>query len=253
MPYPFALTTVSVLSYGRHARPRVTVLAVCAGLGTSTAENTAAGCVLKRRLREAALDADIKLTRPADRPNCADGSVAPPSFISPQRGGVVIYNPPTPAHEEPPSVPLDVAVSALEPAFAVFERQLRTLLGAPGTPGRALSSSEVDALAERRLREATKDTVETLAATVKLASEIQNMQISARVQKRVQAALDELDQVGFSALFSLCCRSTKVGGTTEEDTQVLTRLVRAGCVHRVPGRRAVTRVGCASPRLSGLL
>lgn len=63
------------------------------------------------------------------------------------------------------------------------------------TCGRALSPPEVDSLAKRRLREATKDTVETLAATVKLASEIQNMQINAGVQRRVEAALDQLDQV----------------------------------------------------------
>ncbi|GAA5861588.1 hypothetical protein JCM3774_002637 [Rhodotorula dairenensis] len=129
-----------------------------------------------------------------------DGSIAPPSFISPQRGGVVIYNPPSPAHEQPPSVPLDLPASALVPAFAGFERQLRTLLGVPVTPigaaahGRALLPPEVDALAERRLREVTEDTVETLAATVRLANEIQNMQINARVQKRVEDALDELDQ-----------------------------------------------------------
>ncbi|GAA5989718.1 hypothetical protein JCM10908_000606 [Rhodotorula pacifica] len=129
-----------------------------------------------------------------------DGSTAPASFISPQRGGVVIYNPLHPAHEQPPSVPLDLPSSALRPAFAVFERQLRTLLGisvsgSDAAPlGRALPVSEVAAVAERRLREATKDTVETLAATIKLASEIQNMQINADVQKRVHAALDELDQ-----------------------------------------------------------
>ena len=63
------------------------------------------------------------------------------------------------------------------------------------TCGRALSPPEVDSLAKRRLREATKDTVETLAATVKLASEIQNMQINAGVQRRIEAALDQLDQV----------------------------------------------------------
>lgn len=131
-----------------------------------------------------------------------DGSDAPLSFISPQRGGVIIYNPPSPAHEQPPSVPLELPLSALRPAFCVFDRQLRALLGVPVTPpgekpptcGRALSPREVDSLAERRLREATEDTVETLAATVKLASEIQNMQINAGVQRRVEAALDQLDQ-----------------------------------------------------------
>ncbi|GAA5958871.1 hypothetical protein JCM8115_000671 [Rhodotorula mucilaginosa] len=131
-----------------------------------------------------------------------DGSDAPLSFISPQRGGVVIYNPPSPAHEQPPSVPLDLPLSALRPAFCIFERQLRALLGVPLVPpggamltcGRALSPHDVDSLAKRRLREATGDTVETLAATVKLASEIQNMQINAGVQRRVEAALDQLDE-----------------------------------------------------------
>lgn len=52
------------------------------------------------------------------------------------------------------------------------------------------------------MREATEDTVETLAATVKLASEIQNMQINAGVQRRVEAALDQLDQVRFHCFFA---------------------------------------------------
>lgn len=148
------------------------------------------------------------LTSPATT-TYADGSDAPLSFISPQRGGVVIYNPPSPAHELPPSVPLDLPLSALRPAFCIFERQLRALLGVPLVPpggelstcGRALSAPEVDSLTKRRLREATRDTVETLAATVKLASEIQNMQINAGVQRRVEAALDQLDEVRYSTAF----------------------------------------------------
>jgi hypothetical protein len=39
------------------------------------------------------------------------------SFISPQRGGVVIYNPPSPAHEQPPSVPLDLPLSLTLPTY----------------------------------------------------------------------------------------------------------------------------------------
>ncbi|POY74888.1 hypothetical protein BMF94_2161 [Rhodotorula taiwanensis] len=133
-----------------------------------------------------------------------DGHYAPPAFISPQRGGVVIYNPPAPAHEQPPSIPLDLPTAALLPSFRTFERQLRTLLdvsvlvSSTSPIGARLSPAEVDAVALRRLRKAADDTVETLAATVRLASEIQNMRINGDVQQRVSAALDQLDEAASS-------------------------------------------------------
>ncbi|GAA6024414.1 hypothetical protein JCM8202_004705 [Rhodotorula sphaerocarpa] len=125
-----------------------------------------------------------------------DGRIAPPAFIAPQRGGVVIYNPPAPAHEQPPSVALDAPTWDLLPSFLTFEEQFRALLGLePGSHARrGLSREELDALARRRLREATEDTVETLLATVRLAREIQNMQINGDVQGRIYRALDRLDE-----------------------------------------------------------
>lgn len=138
-------------------------------------------------------------------PWALDGRIAPPAFIAPQRGGVVIYNPPAPAHEQPPSVALDAPTWDLLPSFLTFEEQFRALLGLePGSHARrGLSREELDALARRRLREATEDTVETLLATVRLAREIQNMQINGDVQGRIYRALDRLDEVSLAEVSAL--------------------------------------------------
>lgn len=69
--------------------------------------------------------------------------------------------------------------------------------------GARLSPAEVDTVALRRVREAADDTVETLAATVRLASEIQNMRINSDVQQRISAALDQLDEVRFRVSVAL--------------------------------------------------
>ncbi|GAA5860984.1 hypothetical protein JCM8547_007997 [Rhodosporidiobolus lusitaniae] len=128
-----------------------------------------------------------------------------PAFLTPQRGGVVIFNPP-PSDEAPPSVSLELPISAYAPSFSLFEQQLRTLLGASSlapktqTSG-ALTPQQLDDLVEQRLREAVKDSVETLGAIVKLADDIPNMQIGKEVQSRVREALDELDKASSSAPF----------------------------------------------------
>ncbi|GAA5907864.1 hypothetical protein JCM5296_005805 [Sporobolomyces johnsonii] len=116
----------------------------------------------------------------------SDPTSSPVAFITPQRGGVVIYNPPSSSSETPPSMSLDLPSHAFAASFRTFGQQLRTLLG--------VTSPRVDDLLRRRLREATKESVETLAAIVKLVEDQPNMRVRKDVQKRVNQALDELDQ-----------------------------------------------------------
>ncbi|GAA5825799.1 hypothetical protein JCM11251_000374 [Rhodosporidiobolus azoricus] len=139
----------------------------------------------------------------------ADGKYAAPAFITPQRGGVVILNPPASSPETPPSSSLALPLSAYTRSFSLFEQQLRVLLGvrsislslpSPSASG-ALTAGEADALIQKRLREAVKESVETLDVIVKLANQIPNMQISKEIQGRVNEALDELDKASASAPF----------------------------------------------------
>ncbi|GAA6012999.1 hypothetical protein JCM10207_008408 [Rhodosporidiobolus poonsookiae] len=144
-------------------------------------------------------------TRPL-RVRSADGKDVTPAFITPQRGGVVILNPPPSLPEIPPSVSLDLPLSTFDAPFALFEQQLRTLLGAPSLPlvsrtRGPLAEAQVDVLIKRRLREAVKDAVESLTATVKMTGDNPNMRISKEVQARVRLALDELDKASASAFF----------------------------------------------------
>ncbi|GAA6053086.1 hypothetical protein JCM3770_000377 [Rhodotorula araucariae] len=139
----------------------------------------------------------LYIPSPANRPLriCdSNGAEATPAFITPQRGGVVILNPPSTTPEAPPSVPRSLPLSVFAPSFRLFAAQLRTLLGVPPAP-----SSERETLIRTRLREATKDSVETLEALVTLAGEIQNMRISRDVQGGVRSALDELDATALAA------------------------------------------------------
>ncbi|GJN89101.1 hypothetical protein Rhopal_002075-T1 [Rhodotorula paludigena] len=127
-----------------------------------------------------------------------DGQDVTPAFITPQRGGVMIFNPDSLAPEAPPSVSLNLPTSAFAPSFRLFQHQLRTLLGAPTLPSARnsgpLAPAQLDLLVRQRLHEAVADTVETLGATVKLSRDIPNMRISREVQGRVNTALHELDQ-----------------------------------------------------------
>ncbi|GAA5943865.1 hypothetical protein JCM1841_004225 [Sporobolomyces salmonicolor] len=121
----------------------------------------------------------LYIPRPSSRPmriRTSDPSSSPVAFITPQRGGVVIYNPPSSSPETPPSMSLDLPSDAFAPSFRTFEQQLRTLLG--------VNSARVDDLVRIRLREATKESVETLAAIVKLVEEQPNMRVGKDVQRR---------------------------------------------------------------------
>ncbi|BGP31866.1 GPI transamidase component [Rhodotorula toruloides] len=116
------------------------------------------------------------------------------AFIMPQRGGVVILNPPSSSPESPPSISRDLPSPAFAPSFHLFGHQLRILLGLETARSGGGEQSQVDRLIQQRTREAVEDCVETLQATVKMARDIPNMRISKEVQERVKRALDELDK-----------------------------------------------------------
>lgn len=142
----------------------------------------------------------------ADRSLFSGSKPSSNAFITPQRGGVVIFNPPSAPHDADPSSPLSLASDSLDTSFQLFEQQLRKLLGVPQPPrsaryGRtgALEGWQVDAMVRTRLAEATKESVDTLHAIVKLVDDIPNMRVGKEVQRGVYSALKELDQVGCSA------------------------------------------------------
>lgn len=66
----------------------------------------------------------------------------------------------------------------------------------------SLPSTRLSLVVEQRLREAVRDSAETLTTIVKLAHDTPNMQINLEVQSAVKEALDELDKVRPPRLFS---------------------------------------------------
>ncbi|BGP24379.1 phosphatidylinositol glycan, class S [Rhodotorula toruloides] len=127
------------------------------------------------------------------RIRAGDGIKSAPAFIMPQRGGVVIFNPPPSSPESPSLVSLDLPSSAFAPSFRLLEQQLRILLGLGAARLNGVEQAQVDRLIHRRMREAVEGCVETLQATVKMARDIPNMRIGRDVQERVKQALDALD------------------------------------------------------------
>ncbi|KDE06579.1 hypothetical protein MVLG_03075 [Microbotryum lychnidis-dioicae p1A1 Lamole] len=121
-----------------------------------------------------------------------DGRFSPTGFITPQRGGVVIYNPPnidpSTRSENTPKPP------NLSTAFRLFEAQLRKLLGVtPTLPGPDFVTSwQIDALVRQRLNGVLKEGVENLSSLKRLVEEVENMRVGKGVQKGVRRALEEL-------------------------------------------------------------
>ncbi|KAM0787757.1 hypothetical protein ACM66B_003814 [Microbotryomycetes sp. NB124-2] len=122
------------------------------------------------------------------------------AFITPQRGGVVLMNPPVSgslsgnAHE--------LEFQDFSPSFALFRQQLRKILGVPSSTLAGHGSSnvvpdqwQIDAMVRARTREAVKESVDTLTSIVKLVQDIPNMRVGRQVQSKVERAVDELDKV----------------------------------------------------------
>jgi phosphatidylinositol glycan class S len=114
------------------------------------------------------------------------------SFITPQRGGLVIYN------------PSSSSTSSLDPPFHTFSRQLKLLLGLPLlSPSATTSQSrsqQIESLIAVRLAESLKDTTSTLTNLIQTITEADgqqasNISVGLNVQSRVEKALDLLDSV----------------------------------------------------------
>lgn len=128
------------------------------------------------------------------------------SFITPQRGGLVIYNPPTSSQP-----------ASLENAFRTFSQQLRLLLGLPPLTSESLRirtdrNAEIENLISIRLGESRHDTISTLSTLLKSIDphtdddeQVKNeVSVNEVVKNRVESALDLLDTVrDFSLLLRL--------------------------------------------------
>jgi len=121
------------------------------------------------------------------------------SFILPQWGGVIIYNPPSQSRES-----FTLTTKDLSATFATFHTQLLTLVGVaklppilsmPFSPGTPLTKWQLDALMRRRAQENTNLAVDTMSSIVKLVDQIDNMPVGLDVKGDVQDALGALDNV----------------------------------------------------------
>lgn len=114
------------------------------------------------------------------------------SFIVPQWGGVYLLN-----HLDAP---------ALSHAFDTFAAQLHLLLGLPKLVSQKQS---LDALMRARILEASQEAVHTLDSTIQLAKRQTNLRINRDVQRGVQSALANLDQVSTRARTTLLATISK--------------------------------------------
>jgi len=125
------------------------------------------------------------------------------SFILPQWGGVVIYNPPLETQGN-----FHLLSSQLDSILPIFRHQLLSLLGVPRLPSgvksvsASLSTWQIDALLRRRTHENAREAQQTLESIVKLVEQIENMPVGKDVKRDVEDALLALDQAFEAALIS---------------------------------------------------
>lgn len=140
-----------------------------------------------------------------------DAPIASHSFLLPQWGGVVIFNPVSDVKDH-----FQLSMADLSPAFSTFQDQLSTLLGVPLLPpGIAqskdtkevvISDWQLDALIRRRARESAEGSRETLESIVKLVAQIDNMPVGRDVRGDVQNSLNALEKVSIFPR-GTCCMS----------------------------------------------
>ncbi|KZV67899.1 hypothetical protein PENSPDRAFT_635200 [Peniophora sp. CONT] len=127
------------------------------------------------------------------------------AFILPQWGGIVIANQPSDA---PPSRAL--SESDLDDTFALFRKQLLTLVGVSDVPSdfevvrapAGISDWQLDTLYRQRALENVESSRETLQSILKLVDQIPNMPVGQDVTGDFQSALDELELAYANALES---------------------------------------------------
>ncbi|KAH8922175.1 hypothetical protein BT69DRAFT_1351086 [Atractiella rhizophila] len=124
---------------------------------------------------------------PRHRPLTIKGRKAS-SFITPQWGGVALYNPPSSATLSP---------SDLAHPFSLFASQLSILLGVPSLSSSTsmFSSVHLSSLLRDRTYENIDSSLVALQGVLDLTRRITNMPISIEVQADFTSALDALDNV----------------------------------------------------------
>lgn len=139
--------------------------------------------------------------------NCAGDATDSNAFILPQWGGIVIANQPSDAFSS-----RLLSAPDLDDTFALFRKQLLTLVGISGPPAEfelvhapaSISDWQLDTLYRQRALENLRSSRETLQSILKLVDQIPNMPVGQDVKGDFQAALDELELVRISELFYLC-------------------------------------------------
>lgn len=148
------------------------------------------------------------------------------AFVTPQHGGVVIYNPPTST-----TSPAEVDLS---PAFQLFSHQLRTLLGVPPLPssyspttpsskgegiGSRIIQWQLDALLRTRLRQVSQETTETWTAINKLVKDLTNVRIGKEVVKEVGESMKEMELATRALLSSSNSNTSELSRKGEEEAE----------------------------------
>ncbi|CCG83954.1 protein of unknown function [Taphrina deformans PYCC 5710] len=117
------------------------------------------------------------------------------SFVLPQFGTVLIYNPKT-EHDQST---LLVPENDIEQIMEICSRHFLTLLGMPSIPGALGEASiwRVDGLIRQRLVETILSAQETLLSIPKIVDQIPNMHVPAHVATRIEDALLDLGQARY--------------------------------------------------------
>ncbi|KAG6811407.1 hypothetical protein H0H92_007601 [Tricholoma furcatifolium] len=124
------------------------------------------------------------------------GAVSPStSFLLPQWGSIVIFNP------EENSADKKLASPSLDTIFSAFSDHLLALLGVPSLPSNLPTTSsrltdwQLDALLRYRALSNTRDSQDTLNSIASLVNQIENMPVGQDVRSDVQGALTSLEEI----------------------------------------------------------
>ncbi|KAG6873091.1 hypothetical protein C0995_003137 [Termitomyces sp. Mi166 len=125
-----------------------------------------------------------------------NGTVSPSiSFLLPQWGGIVIFNP------NESSQDTKLASPSLDSIFTAFSEHLLALLGVPNLPpnipkrSNELTQWQLDALLRYRTLSNSQGSQDTLRSIVSLVNQIENMPVGQDVRDDVQGALSALEEM----------------------------------------------------------
>lgn len=186
----------------------------------------------------------LYVPQPAHRPLRIAGdagatSISPAmGWLVPQWGGVALFNlghddleqsaNDSPRHARSHML-ASLSASELDSAFATFEKQLRTLLGAPNMPlldssqvtataipASAQAAITVDSLLRKRILEVSRESVQTLGSIVRLVDKIKVLGVGSAVRDDVRSSLARLRR----AQALMTPRASSDDGSQAEDGDV---------------------------------